>query len=426
MENVELIIGKLCGKYRLGRVIKPPLAVTGGLLHKMYHVVTDKGEYAVKILNPNIMKRDNVLNNMIYSEQISNELKNKINLIGAKEFDSKRVIMLDEYYFMVFEWLEGKSVFGDDITENHCEQIGLALGKIHKANIHIEGLKPEGQARKLIDWDYLLNEAEKQKVDYAGIIRDNLSKLKKWDRQSAGSFKEVSKRQVISHRDLDPKNVMWKDNKPFIIDWEAAGYVNPFQELIEVINYWCVNPLGKYDNNKLSKLMKGYVQSMNIAGVNWEAILNCSYDGMSGWLEYNLKRALGIEGAGENDKEEGKTQLIQTIFELNKCSERQEELRELLYSCEQNCPEELILNIEKLHTTALGITRIKKNLSLAADDVVNWCKSKILSNNADITRKGKNWYINVDNCIITVNRYSYTIITAHREKKQAASGQKGE
>ena len=108
---------------------------------------------------------------------------------------------------------------------------------------------------------------------------------------------------------------------------------------------------------------------------------------MSGWLEYNLKRALGIEGAGENDKEEGKTQLIQTIFELNKCSERQEELRELLYSYGQNCPEELILNLEKLHTTALGITMIKKNLSLAEDDVVNRCKSKILSNNADITIK---------------------------------------
>lgn len=419
MENVELIIGNLCEKYRLGRIIKPISLVTGGLLHKMYHIVTDNGEYAVKILNPDIMKRDGALNNMIHSEQISNKLKNKINLIAAKEFDGNHVILCDEYYFMIFEWFEGKSIFADDITENHCEQIGVALGKIHKADIHIEGLQPECKPRELFCWEDLLDEAEKQKADYSVIIRDNLSRLKEWDRQSADSFKELSKRQVISHRDLDQKNVMWKDNKPFIIDWEAAGYVNPFQELVEVINYWCVNSLGKYDNNKLSKLMKGYAhaQSMNITGVNWETILKCSYDGMLGWLEYNLKRALGLAGAREKEREEGKTQLAATILELNKCSERQEELKEWLYSYGQHCANELIFNIEKLHTTSLGVTRIKKNLSLDTDEVVNWCKSKIKSGEAYITRNGKNWYISVDNCIITVNAYSYTIITAHKEKK---------
>ncbi len=73
----------------------------------------------------------------------------------------------------------------------------------------------------------------------------------------------------------------------------------------------------------------------------------------------------------------------------------------------------LIENLEKLHTTELGVIRIKKNLSLATDDVVEWCRNEIVSDCAVITRKGKNWYINTDSCIITVNAYSYTIITAH-------------
>ena len=74
----------------------------------------------------------------------------------------------------------------------------------------------------------------------------------------------------------------------------------------------------------------------------------------------------------------------------------------------------LILN---LHTTELGVMRIKRNLSLDTDDVAEWCKFKISSGNAVITRNGKNWYVNVDGCIITVNAYSYTIITAHKEKR---------
>lgn len=82
----------------------------------------------------------------------------------------------------------------------------------------------------------------------------------------------------------------------------------------------------------------------------------------------------------------------------------------------QNANETLLLNLEKLHTTEMGLVRISRNLSLDTDDVVQWCKEKIKSPDAVVIRKGKNWYVNTDNCIITVNAYSYTIITAHRGK----------
>lgn len=84
-----------------------------------------------------------------------------------------------------------------------------------------------------------------------------------------------------------------------------------------------------------------------------------------------------------------------------------------------NADNELLKNLDKLHTTELGVDRIKRNLSLDTDDVVDWCKAKINSVNAVITRSGKNWYVNIDNCIITINAYNYTIITAHKEKKHS-------
>lgn len=82
-----------------------------------------------------------------------------------------------------------------------------------------------------------------------------------------------------------------------------------------------------------------------------------------------------------------------------------------------NASEILISNLDKIHTTDLGIERIKRNLCLEVEDVVNWCKERIKDTNSTIFRKGKNWYINIDNCEITVNSYSYTIITAHKVKK---------
>lgn len=70
-------------------------------------------------------------------------------------------------------------------------------------------------------------------------------------------------------------------------------------------------------------------------------------------------------------------------------------------------------NIDKLHTTKMGIDRIKKNIKINTDDVVNYCKNKILDNKCNIYKKGKNWYCKIDNIIITINSNSYTIITAH-------------
>jgi hypothetical protein len=76
----------------------------------------------------------------------------------------------------------------------------------------------------------------------------------------------------------------------------------------------------------------------------------------------------------------------------------------------------LLSNIDKLHTTEMGIDRIKRNLKINTENVVKYCKEKILDNNCNIYKQGKNWYCEVDNIIITVNSYSYTIITAHTKK----------
>lgn len=72
----------------------------------------------------------------------------------------------------------------------------------------------------------------------------------------------------------------------------------------------------------------------------------------------------------------------------------------------------LLSNIDKIHTTDMGIARIKKNLKIDTD-VIKYCKDKILDKSSYIYKKGKNWYCEVDNIKITINSYSYTIITAH-------------
>lgn len=77
----------------------------------------------------------------------------------------------------------------------------------------------------------------------------------------------------------------------------------------------------------------------------------------------------------------------------------------------------LLLNINKIHTTKMGVDRIKKNLQLDTNDVIEYCKNKILDKSCIIYKQGKNWYCEIDDVKITINSYSYTIITAHLLKK---------
>ncbi len=46
----------------------------------------------------------------------------------------------------------------------------------------------------------------------------------------------------------------------------------------------------------------------------------------------------------------------------------------------------LIKNIDKIHTTKMGIERLKRNLQIETPDIVEWCKTKISSELATIER----------------------------------------
>ena len=78
--------------------------------------------------------------------------------------------------------------------------------------------------------------------------------------------------------------------------------------------------------------------------------------------------------------------------------------------------QELMADLDRLHTTKLGEERIKRNLHLDVDDVVGWCAEKIREPRSEIARKGKNWKIIAAHNEITVNASSCTIITAHKIK----------
>lgn len=78
---------------------------------------------------------------------------------------------------------------------------------------------------------------------------------------------------------------------------------------------------------------------------------------------------------------------------------------------------ELLNNIDKIHTTRLGLERIKNNLKTSNNNIVEYLKEEIQDKSCIIYKKGKNYYCEINNKIITINSFNYCIITVHIIKK---------
>lgn len=331
--NGRIQIEKLMKELSFGEVLEEPIAVKGGLLHKMYRVVTPDGVFAVKVLNGGIMKRPEALQNMIHSEKAAAIFSKDIPAAVALERKGKQVHPLDGEFYMVFRWVDGASVFPGEINEKHCEAIGTILGKMHQRNIRCDGMEPEEEAVPLYEWENLLQKAKEQKAQtnpwlsqYEAAIPD----IRAWNQEAYDAQAVLAQKLVISHRDLDPKNVMWNGIEPVLIDWEAAGYVNPYQELLEVIHYWVDDGRGGFRRSLFEAIIKAYETYMDLSKAEWAAVFAGGSGGMLGWLEYNLKRALGQEASEEEEVRRGEEQVKGTIRELYAYRTKTEQIRSWL------------------------------------------------------------------------------------------------
>ena len=301
----EETIRKLLKEYDLGEFTATPTRVNGGLSHRMYKVVTDKGIYAVKELNQGIMKQEEAYSNFVFSEKVSDIAKaNNIPAIGAIKIDNDIMKKVENSYFMIFDWIEGVVLKPNEITVEYCKIIGTLLAKIH--NIDFSSIENENKSEenfKIFEWNRYLKLAEKKNTKYNELLKENLDLLKKINEKSITAMNYANKNVVISHRDLDRKNVMWQGKNPFIIDWEASGYVNPTIELISTAYYWSGGETEELDIFKFEAFLNSYKKdSKNEIDKNSEILVYADFYSGLNWLEYNLKRSMCIEN--EYDEEE--------------------------------------------------------------------------------------------------------------------------
>ncbi len=311
---------KLCEVLNLGEMTELPEPLVGGLLNKMYKLNTKKGKYAVKALNPQIMLRKTALQNRLNSEYIAQEASKFIPSLPALQFDGEFLFEMDGQYYMVFDWIEGITI-KENIKEVHCLKVSEILAKLHSVDFSKLDLKDLSDEKvHEVNWKMYSELCKDFKGDWKNCFKSNFDHLIKWNKEAKIADLMLTEK-VISHRDIDPKNVMWLENNPTIIDWEAAGLMNPYRELIDMAMYWSKDTNGNINKDKFQLIVRTYQNHRGVSETKWLHVLHSVYAGLIGWLEYNLKRALLLECTDEEEQRLGEREVISTLKLLNDYSQ---------------------------------------------------------------------------------------------------------
>ena len=104
--------------------------------------------------------------------------------------------------------------------------------------------------------------------------------------------------KAVDDPDMDPKNIMWNEGVPYVIDLECLDYGNPISGCLDLSLQWAGTVNGKYNEENLRAFYEGYLRSYDNGFRSYDELFGIAYTWVE-WLEYNIRRSLGMEGCDD-------------------------------------------------------------------------------------------------------------------------------
>jgi Ser/Thr protein kinase RdoA (MazF antagonist) len=297
----------LCTACDLGVPLGTPLAVPGGSLHKIWRLDTTQGTYAVKQLNPALLGQPGMTDLYQQTERIAARIAaHGLPAVPAIERQGEFLQRYDDDLFLVSHWTDGETLLLDDITPEQLQRVGAMLARLHALPL------PQAELSPLIwkpfsddDWDMLTIHAADLGVPWAYQVRAMMSRLIEWGKWYEQASEHLNYTLVVSHRNLDPENVLWRGEDAFsIVDWESAGLINPAVDLVGTALVWSGLTAGSSVEERFAAFMQGYVQAGGSVQETGRNALRGCLGIWLGWLLFTMYRSLGIAVASEEERQD--------------------------------------------------------------------------------------------------------------------------
>ncbi|MFJ9455307.1 phosphotransferase family protein [Kitasatospora sp. NPDC101447] len=200
----------------LGVPTGPMIRVHGGFANRMYRLDTDQGSFAVKELNLADRRLTYHVEDVFRFEQAA----------FAAGIPMPEPISAD-HGTLVHRWAEGEKVPEAPVSAAYAFEIGGILARIHALDVAWPHVPAEDPTPR--DWPELAARALATGQPWADELASHVGTF-----LAIAHFVDTCERPgpvVLTHRDIHPWNLLAREGRPVVLDWELSGMLDLSGEL---------------------------------------------------------------------------------------------------------------------------------------------------------------------------------------------------
>ncbi|GAA1626370.1 phosphotransferase family protein [Catellatospora bangladeshensis] len=201
---------------RLGAPLGPMIRVHGGFANRMYRLDTEQGSFAVKELNLADRRRS-------YRAEDVFRFERAAFAVGIPMPEP----IAAGHGTLVHRWVEGETVPEAPVPVAYAYEIGEILARIHTLDVAWTRVPVEEPTPR--DWPELATRAAATGQPWAGELASEVETF-----LAIAHFVDACERPgpvVLTHRDIQPWNLLARQGRPVLLDWELSGMLDLSGEL---------------------------------------------------------------------------------------------------------------------------------------------------------------------------------------------------
>jgi aminoglycoside phosphotransferase (APT) family kinase protein len=264
---------------QLGTPTGPRVRVPGGFAHRLYRLDTDQGSFAVKELNVLDPRASYHVEDVFRLERAA---------FAAGIPMPEPVAASRET--LVHRWVEGQTVPEAPVPAAFAFEVGEVLARLHA--LEVPWTAGPGEERTPQDWAELAERAVATGQPWADELAAQVATF-----DAIAAFVDTCARPgpaVLTHRDIQPWNLLSREGRPVVLDWELSGLLDLSAELgSTALSLAKGRGLDGIQPAIFRSVLEGYVAGGGVLpppGPSWFVFL---IGGWSGHTRWNVVRCLG-------------------------------------------------------------------------------------------------------------------------------------
>jgi aminoglycoside phosphotransferase (APT) family kinase protein len=271
----------------LGTPLRPMTRLHGKGSNGMYRLDISQGSFAVKALN---LDRDWTFRH--------DEVFRLEQAAFAAGIPMPEPISADTEV-LVHRWVEGDLVPEEPVSRPFAFEIGEILARIHALDVTWTDMTVED--RTPWDWPVLAERATATEQPWAEVLASTVDVF-----LAIADFIDTCERPgpvVLTHRDIHPWNLLARNGRPIVLDWEISGLLDLASELGSTALSLSKGPgFDDIDAAVFRSVLDGYVAgggTLQPPGRSWFVFM------IAGWLGFTRRNILqclaGVEAPNGPD-----------------------------------------------------------------------------------------------------------------------------